>query len=110
MQWAPEGRSLNGQELADRVGISKQKVSALLSGERATVTREVAGRIAATLGVHQRALFFEPMPTPMGVGNSTRKDSPHEHQRALDANAPRRAQELGRHPRQGEPYRSRPTG
>ncbi|WP_157839156.1 helix-turn-helix domain-containing protein [Streptomyces flavidovirens] len=107
MQWAPGGESITGQQLAGRVGVSKQKISALLSGERATVEPAVARRIAATLGVHQGALFFEPLPTPMGVGAS-RKDTTHEHQRAVDANAPRRAQELGRHPRQGEPYRRRP--
>lgn len=109
MKWAPGNRSISGQELADAAEISKQKVSALLHGKRITVHREVAKRIAATLQVHEGALFFEPVSTPMGMDDQTRKESPHDHQRALDANAPRRAQELEQHPRQGEPYRRRPT-
>ncbi|WP_374213843.1 helix-turn-helix domain-containing protein [Streptomyces sp. A3M-1-3] len=108
MKWAPQGRVISGTELAELVGISKSKVSALLCGERTTVTPETARRIAEALGVHQGALFFEPLSTPMGVDSPTRKDTPHGHERALHANAPRRAQELVQHPRQGEPYRSRP--
>ncbi|MFJ2701844.1 helix-turn-helix domain-containing protein [Streptomyces sp. NPDC087428] len=107
MQWAPGGRGVTGQDLAARAGISKQKVSAMLCGERTTVTPEVAHRIADILGVHQGALFFDPPPTPMGVGE-LRRDPTHEHQRPLDAHAVRSAQELEQHPRQGEPYRSRP--
>ncbi|MEU0990463.1 helix-turn-helix transcriptional regulator [Streptomyces sp. NPDC005953] len=111
MLWAPQGK-VTGQELARAAGISKQKVSAMLHGERVTVEREVARRIAATLGVHQGALFFQPLPTPMGVG-SVRKETDgypqrDEHQRAIDADASGIAQELGEHPRQGEPYRQRP--
>ncbi|MGW1183002.1 helix-turn-helix domain-containing protein [Streptomyces drozdowiczii] len=77
MRWAPRGRSLTIRELADEVGVSKSKVEALLSGERPTVTREIAERISHVLDVRQDALFFEPLPTPMGVGNPTEGES-HE--------------------------------
>ncbi|MYT56909.1 helix-turn-helix domain-containing protein [Streptomyces sp. SID7834] len=70
MRWAPNGSSLTIRELAEAIGVSKSKVEALLSEERPTVTREVAERICTVLDVRQDALFFEPLPTPMGVGTS----------------------------------------
>ncbi|MGW6598460.1 helix-turn-helix domain-containing protein [Streptomyces sp. 35G-GA-8] len=106
MQHSPNGRPISGKSLGERVGLSKSKISALLHEERATVTRETADDIAEILGVHTGALFFEPLPTPVGVGNHGKGRD--DHQRALPANAARRAQELGQHPRQGEPDGRRP--
>ncbi|MEU5974361.1 helix-turn-helix transcriptional regulator [Streptomyces sp. NPDC047315] len=105
MHWAPDGR-LTGQDLANRVGVSKQKISALLSGHRATTDLTTAHRIAEVLGVHQGALFFQPLSTPMGVDSHRRESD--EHQRALDADAVCGARELGQHPGPREPYRRRP--
>lgn len=68
MRWAPGGAPLTVRALAAQVGVSKSKVAALLTGDRATAERETALRIANAVGVHAGALFFEPLPTPMGVG------------------------------------------
>lgn len=76
MRWAPNGSSLTIRELADAVGVSKSKIEALLSGERPTVTRDVAVRICAALEVRSTALFFEPLPTPTGEGSSTGRRTP----------------------------------
>lgn len=73
MQWAPGGTPLTVRALASQVGVSKSKISALLSGDRVTVEPPVAQRIAVAVGVHERALFFEPLSTPMGV------DTPCSH-------------------------------
>lgn len=73
MRWGPNGSSMSIRELAAAVGVSKSKVEALLSQERPTVTEEVAERICQTLDVRQNALFFEPLPTPMGVGTTGRR-------------------------------------
>lgn len=67
MRWAPGGTALTVRALASQVGVSKSKVSALLSGNRVTVDRATACRIAEAVGVHVGALFFEPLSTPMGV-------------------------------------------
>ncbi|MGW7248861.1 helix-turn-helix domain-containing protein [Streptomyces decoyicus] len=106
MHRAPIGRPLTIRGLAERVGISKSKIHALLSGERATVTPEIARRICDVLGVHVGALFFEPLPTPMGVGDSGGER--HEHERAVDADEARGSQELGGHDGPIGPYRRRP--
>ncbi|MFJ9468371.1 helix-turn-helix domain-containing protein [Streptomyces caniferus] len=95
MRWAPAGRSLTIRQLAERVGTSKSKISALLSGERATVTPETARRISGALGVHERALFFEQRPRPRA--RAAIEGKRHEHERAVDADAPRGSQELGRY-------------
>ncbi|QWA22337.1 helix-turn-helix domain-containing protein [Streptomyces sp. JCM17656] len=57
MTWAPAGGSLDIRKLADAVGVSKSKIGALLSGERPSVTEEVAERICAVLDVRRDALF-----------------------------------------------------
>ncbi|MCZ1009941.1 helix-turn-helix domain-containing protein [Streptomyces lydicus] len=106
MHWAPLGRPLTIRELAEQVGISKSKVHALLSGERTTVTPEIARRICGELSVHEGALFFKPLPTPMGEGVDEGKR--HEHERAVDADAARSSQELGGHDGPIGPYRRRP--
>lgn len=67
MQWAPGGAPLDIRDLADQVGVSKSKIHALMSGSRPTATPQVAERICRALGVHQQALFFEPLSTPTGV-------------------------------------------
>ncbi|MFF7365666.1 helix-turn-helix domain-containing protein [Streptomyces sp. NPDC008125] len=64
MRWGPGGRSLDVRGLATRVGVSKSKVGALLSGERPTVTQEIAERICSVLDVRRDALFFEQCPRP----------------------------------------------
>ncbi|MEU0309737.1 helix-turn-helix domain-containing protein [Streptomyces cyaneofuscatus] len=92
MRWAPNGRPLTIRELADAAGASKSKIGALLSGERTTVTPDVAGRITTALGVHERALFFQPLPTPMGADK--RKGHRDDHERTVDAHAARGSQEL----------------
>ncbi|MEU7331369.1 helix-turn-helix domain-containing protein [Streptomyces parvus] len=97
MQWAPNGRPLTIRELAAAAGASKSKIHALLSGERTTVAPDVAGRITTALGVHERALFFQPLSTPTGEGN--RKGHRHEHERTVDAHATRGSQELVGHDR-----------
>ncbi|MFQ6851223.1 helix-turn-helix transcriptional regulator [Streptomyces sp. 35M1] len=76
MRWAPNGSSLTIRELADAVGVSKSKIEALLSEERPTVTRELAGRICSVLDVRQNALFFEPLPAPMGAGSTSGRRTP----------------------------------
>lgn len=67
MLWAPGGKPLTAKQLAGIARISRNKVYALLAGERPTVTRDKADAIAAAVGVHRGALFFEPLPTPMGA-------------------------------------------
>ncbi|MFI1607802.1 helix-turn-helix domain-containing protein [Streptomyces griseofuscus] len=105
MQRAPGG-SIKIEELGEKVGLSKSKVGMLLSGERPTVTREKADDICRVLGVHRGALFFEPLPTPMGT--DTTGGTRHEHGRAFDADADRSSQELGSHDGPIGPYRRRP--
>ncbi|MFI6465718.1 helix-turn-helix domain-containing protein [Streptomyces sp. NPDC050538] len=106
MRWAPGGRSITIEELGERVGLSKSKVGMLLSGERPTVTAEKADDICKALGVHRGALFFEPLPTPMGTDSNG--GTRHEHERALDADASRGSQELGCHDQPVGAYRRRP--
>lgn len=69
MYWAPGGTPLTVRALASQVGVSKSKISALLSGDRATVEPPTARRIAQAVGVHDGALFFEPLSTSMDVDN-----------------------------------------
>ncbi|MFB6875718.1 helix-turn-helix transcriptional regulator [Streptomyces sp. NPDC056323] len=107
MRWAPGGRSIDVRGLAWRVGVSKSKIGALLSGERPTVTPEIAARICAALGVRLDALFFEPLPTPMGADNFG-GERHEQHERTLDADAARGSQELGGHDEPIGPYRGRP--
>ncbi|MFF1498659.1 transcriptional regulator [Streptomyces sp. NPDC058316] len=106
MRWAPTGSPLTIRDLALQAGTSKSKIHALISGERATVTPDVATRIARALGVHERALFFESLSTPMGT-DATGGDR-HDHERTLDAYAARGSQELGGHDGPIGPYRCRP--
>ncbi|MER6598928.1 helix-turn-helix domain-containing protein [Streptomyces parvus] len=106
MRWAPNGRPLTIRELADAAGASKSKIHALLSGERTTVAPDVAGRITTALGVHERALFFQPLPSPTGEGKT--KGHRHEHERTVDAHAARGSQELVDHDRSVRPNRGRP--
>ncbi|MEV6437277.1 helix-turn-helix domain-containing protein [Streptomyces anulatus] len=106
MRWAPNGRPLTIRELADAAGASKSKIHALLSGERTTVPPDVAGRITTALGVHERALFFQPLPTPVGAGSA--KGHRHERKRTVDAHAARSSQELVHHDRPIRPDRGRP--
>ncbi len=101
MRWAPKGRPLTIRELAEVAGASKSKIHALLSGQRTTVPPEVAGRITAALGVHEGALFFQPLPAPAGEVN--RKGLRHEHERTVDADEARSPQELVDHDRPVRP-------
>ncbi|RPK76403.1 Helix-turn-helix domain protein [Streptomyces sp. ADI97-07] len=73
MRWGPNGSSVSIRELAAAVGVSKSKIEALLSEQRPTATREVAERICKTLDVRLSALFFEPLPTPTGMGTTGRR-------------------------------------
>lgn len=75
MLWAPGGHPLTVRHLADVADVSRNKVYALLAGQRPTVTRDTAAAISAAVGVHQGALFFEPLPTPMGAGTPTQEDT-----------------------------------
>ncbi|MFM9637652.1 helix-turn-helix domain-containing protein [Streptomyces turgidiscabies] len=107
MERAPGG-PITIEELGNRVGLSRSKVGMLLSGERPTVTHEKADGICKALGVHRGALFFEPLPTPMGTdstGGTTH--GTHEHGRAVAADAGRGSQELGGHDGPVRPYRRR---
>ncbi|MFE0533787.1 helix-turn-helix domain-containing protein [Streptomyces nigra] len=106
MQRAPGG-SVTIEQLGERVGLSKSKVGMLLSGERPTVTREKADDICRVLGVHRGALFFEPLPTPMGTDSTGGTRHGHEHERAVASDADCSAQELGGHDGPARPYRRR---
>ncbi|AZM57622.1 hypothetical protein DMA15_12450 [Streptomyces sp. WAC 01529] len=110
MQRAPGGRSLTMEELGERVGLSKSKVGMLISGERPTVPLEMADSICAVLGVHRGALFFQPLPTPMGAGRLTggSRNGRDQHERAVAEDADRGTHELGEHDRPIGPYRRRP--
>ncbi|MET9816563.1 helix-turn-helix transcriptional regulator [Streptomyces sp. NPDC006355] len=106
MERAPSG-SVTIEELGKRVGLSKSKVGMLLSGERPTVTPAKADDICRVLGVHRGALFFEPLPTPMGTDSTGGTRHDHQHERAVAADADRGAQELGGHDGPARPYRRR---
>jgi DNA-binding Xre family transcriptional regulator len=108
MRWAPGGNSLDIRSLADAVGVSKSKVHALLTGERPSVTPQVAARICEVLDVRRDALFFEPAPTPMGVGNPRQEGDGRGDERAIDADEDRSSHELGEHDGPIGPYRRRP--
>ena len=108
MTWAPGGSSVDIRKLADAVGVSKSKIGALLSGERPSVTEDVADRICEALDVRRDALFYDPLPTPMGVGNDRQEGAPREHERAVAADEARGAHELGQHDGPVGPYRRRP--
>ncbi|WP_330349755.1 helix-turn-helix domain-containing protein [Streptomyces sp. NBC_00582] len=100
MTWAPAGGSLDIRKLADAVGVSKSKIGALLSGERPSVTEDVAERICEVLDVRRDALFYDPLPTPMGVGSHSEEGARrHEHERAIAADEVRGSHELGEHAR-----------
>lgn len=75
MLWAPGGHPLTAKQLASLTGISRNKVYALLDGSRPTATEGVANAIATAVGVHRDALFFEPLPTPVGVDTPTDKET-----------------------------------
>jgi plasmid maintenance system antidote protein VapI len=108
MTWGPDGAPLDIRRLADLVGVSKSKIHALLSGERPSVTPEVAERICEVLDVRRNALFHDSLPTPTGV-DTTRKEGAHrEHERAFDAAPTRLIQELGEHDGPVEPDGRRP--
>lgn len=109
MTWAPAGTSLDIRKLADAVGVSKSKIGALLSGERPSVTEDVAERICEVLDVRRDALFYAPLPTPMGVGSHPKEGTERrEHERAVAADEVRGSHELGEYARPVEPYRRRP--
>jgi transcriptional regulator with XRE-family HTH domain len=109
MNWAPGGGSIDIRKLAEAVGVSKSKIGALLSGERPSVTEDVADRICAVLDVRRDALFYSPLPTPMGVGSHPEEGtSRREHERAVAADEVRGSHELGEHAEPVGPYRRRP--
>ncbi|WP_353962260.1 helix-turn-helix transcriptional regulator [Streptomyces sp. NBC_00654] len=108
MTWAPGGSSLDIRKLADAVGVSKSKIGALLSGERPSVTEDVADRICEVLDVRRDALFYDPLPTPMGVGGHPKEGARSEHERAFAADEVRGPHELGEHAEPVGPYRRRP--
>ncbi|MFJ8144642.1 helix-turn-helix domain-containing protein [Streptomyces sp. NPDC096048] len=97
------------RSLAGAVGVSKSKIHALLSGERPSVTEEVAERICEVLAVRRDALFLEHLPTPMGAGRPRTEGDGREHERAHDAAPTRGTHQLGEHHGQVEPYRGRPA-
>jgi DNA-binding XRE family transcriptional regulator len=103
MLWAPGGKPLTAQELAEHVGVSRSKIYALLDGSRPTADPEVAKSICECLAVHQGALFFEPLPTPMGVG--TPQEDTNGHQRTVDEAPARRPQDVGQDTRPRQPHR-----
>lgn len=107
MRRAPGGRRMDVRELAETVGVSKSKIGALLTGERPSVTPQVAERICEALDVRRDAVFYEPLPTPMGVG-SYEEGARREHERAVDADATRGSHKLGQHDGPVGPYRRRP--
>ncbi|WP_454325367.1 helix-turn-helix domain-containing protein [Streptomyces ambofaciens] len=109
MTWAPGGGSLDIRSLAGAVGVSKSKIHALLSGERPSVTQEVAERICEVLDVRRDALFLERLPTPMGVGSPRTEGDGRGHERAHDAAPTRGTHQLGEDQGQVEPHRSRPA-
>lgn len=109
MTWAPGGRQMDIRKLADATGVSKSKIGALLSGERPSVTEDVASRICEVLAVRRDALFYDPLPTPMGVGNDRKEGARrHGHERTLDAAPHRGPRELGEHDGPVGAYRERP--
>jgi transcriptional regulator with XRE-family HTH domain len=105
MTWAPGGGSFDIRKLAGAVGVSKSKIGALLSGERPSVTEDVADRICEVLDVRRDALFYDRLPTPMGVGSDPQGGTHREHERAVTADEVRGSCELGEHDRPVEPYR-----
>ncbi|WP_327066763.1 helix-turn-helix domain-containing protein [Kitasatospora sp. NBC_01302] len=60
MARAPGGRSLHVRDLAREVGLSRSKVSALLTGERPLLDETKAHLISEALGVHAGAIFDQP--------------------------------------------------
>lgn len=108
MTWAPGGDSLDIRTLANAVGVSKSKIGALLSGDRPSVAEEVADRLCDVLDIRRDALFFEPLPTPMGEGTHSTGGPHREHERALTADEVRRPHELGEHDGPIGAYRERP--
>ncbi|MFD9212046.1 helix-turn-helix domain-containing protein [Streptomyces sp. NPDC059544] len=112
MRRAPGGGSLDIRSLADAAGVSKSKIHALMTGERPSVTEDVAERICEVLAVRRDAVFYEPLPTPMGMGmgmgNHRQEGARREHERAVDADATRGSYELGEHDGPVGPYRRRP--
>lgn len=108
MRRAPGGRPMDVRKLADAVGVSKSKIGALLSGERPSVTEHVAERICKALDVRHDAVFYEPLPTPMGVGSHRQGGAQREPERAVAADEVRGSHELGEHDGSGGPYRRRP--
>jgi transcriptional regulator with XRE-family HTH domain len=108
MTWGPDGQSFDIRSLADAVGVSKSKVHALLSGERPSVTKPVAERICRVLNVRLDALFYDSLPTPVGVGIRTEGDD-RGHERAHDAAPPRGSHQLGQDHGPVEPHRRRPA-
>jgi transcriptional regulator with XRE-family HTH domain len=110
MTWAPGGDSLDIRKLADAAGVSKSKIGALLSGERPSVTEDVADRICEVLDVRRDALFYEPLPTPMGVGSHPKEGTERrEHERAVATDEVRGPHELGEHDQPVGPHRRRPA-
>ncbi|MFB7594342.1 helix-turn-helix domain-containing protein [Streptomyces sp. NPDC056160] len=107
MTWAPGGSSVDIRKLADAVGVSKSKIGALLSGERPSVTEDVADRICEALDVRRDALFYDPLPTPMGVGSHRQEGAEREHERAVATDEVRGSHELGEHDGPVGPYRRR---
>jgi DNA-binding Xre family transcriptional regulator len=108
MTWAPGGGSLDIRKLADAVGVSKSKIGALLSGERPSVTKDIADRICEVLDVRRDALFYDPLPTPMGVGSHPKEGAERrEHERAVATDEVRGSHELGEHLEQVGSYRRR---
>ncbi|MET9729281.1 helix-turn-helix transcriptional regulator [Streptomyces sp. NPDC006458] len=108
MTWGPAGSSLDIRKFAAAVGVSKSKIGALLSGERPSVTEDVADRICEVLAVRRDALFYDRLPTPMGEGSHSRGGTHREHERAVAADEVRGSHELGEHDGPVGPYRRRP--
>lgn len=105
MEWAPNGE-VTAPELAATAQLSRSKAYALLSGDRPTVDRSTAERIAARLHVAAEVLFRPRLPTPTGM--DIRREDRSEHERTIDAAPVRGPHELGEHPGPREPHRRRP--
>ncbi|GCD94042.1 hypothetical protein EHYA_01698 [Embleya hyalina] len=78
MRRPPSGARLTIRDLANLLGLSKSKVSGMITGSRPVVTAATAERTCTVLGVHRAALFLPILSTSLDVDGYSERSVRHD--------------------------------
>ncbi|WP_406298095.1 helix-turn-helix domain-containing protein [Embleya sp. NBC_00888] len=78
MRRPPSGTRLTVRDLADLLGLSKSKISGMITGTRPVVTAETAEQTCLILGVHRAALFLPVLSTSLDMDSHSERSVRHD--------------------------------